>query len=109
MKVNVFLKKFDRVIAWVLAVLFLAMMISGYMSVKGSYRFHHGRNELIILGVMLHTQLDLPLMLLFSIHFAINLKFALMRHGFKDSFGLNLICLIIALALLLFIIYLDLS
>ncbi|MEM3516230.1 MAG: hypothetical protein QW647_00340 [Candidatus Bathyarchaeia archaeon] len=106
MKLNIFLKKLDRVVAWVLAALFLAMMISGYMNVKG---FHRGRGNLIVLGVMLHTQLDLPLMLLFSIHFAINLKFALMRHGFKDSFGLNLICLIIALALLLFIIYLDLS
>lgn len=92
-------------VAWVLAVLFLAMMISGYMSVKG---FHRGRDGLIVLGTIIHAQLDLPIMLLFSIHFAINLKFALMRYGFKDSSGLNLICLIIALTLFLLIVYLDL-
>ncbi|MBS7656083.1 hypothetical protein KEJ50_06270 [Candidatus Bathyarchaeota archaeon] len=107
MKLNIFLKKLDRVVAWVLAALFLAMMISGYMNVKGFHR-GRGRGNLIVLGVLLHTQLDLPIMLLFSIHFAINLKFALMRYGFKDSFGLNLFCLIIALTLLSFIVYLDL-
>jgi len=103
LKVNIFLKKIDRIVAWILAILFLAMMISGYMSIKG---FHRDRLSLSVLGTLIHTQLDLPIMLLFSIHFGINLKFTLMRYGFKDSFSLNLTCLIVAL--FLFIFYLDL-
>jgi hypothetical protein len=105
LRLNIILKKLDRIVAWVLALVFLAMMISGYISVKG---FPGSKDYLNVFAYKLHTQLDLPLMLLFSIHFAINLKFALMRYGFKDSFALNLFCLCIALILFLFIVYLDL-
>jgi len=105
LRLNVILKKLDRIVAWILALVFLAMMISGYISVKG---FPRGKHYLNVFAYKLHIQLGLPLMLLFSIHFAINLKFALMRYGFKDSFALNLFCSSIALMLFLFIVYLDL-
>jgi cytochrome b subunit of formate dehydrogenase len=52
LKWNVVLKKLDRIVAWILALLFLAMMISGYMSVKG---FHRGRDGLIVLGTIIHA------------------------------------------------------
>jgi hypothetical protein len=105
LRLNVILKKLDRIVAWILAPVFLAMMISGYISVKG---FPGSKDYLNVFAYKLHTQLDLPLMLLFSIHFAINLKFTLMRYSFKDSLSLNLFCLFIALILFLFIVYLDL-
>lgn len=100
MSLNVLLKRADRIVAWILSALFFLMMVSGYMITRGFVSVHYGS--------ILHTQLDLPIMALFSFHFSANLKFALMRLRIKDSPALNFLCLTAGLAPFLFVVYLDL-
>ena len=99
MKFNIFLKKLDRIIAWVLYAYFLLIMISGYMITRGFIsRFW---------GILIHTDYELPIMILFSAHAAINLKFAIMRRGIRDERFLNVLSLIFGLIPFLIILYLD--
>jgi hypothetical protein len=99
LKLNKLLKKFDRIIVWILLTLFMVFMISGYMITKGFIHRYY--------GIILHTRFDLLIMVIFIIHFTINLKFALMRWKFKDSKKLNLFCMVVGACLLIFIVYLD--
>ncbi|HID17186.1 TPA: hypothetical protein EYP26_02710 [Candidatus Bathyarchaeota archaeon] len=100
MRLNALLNRLDRIVAWTLLALFFLMMVSGYMITRGFVSVHYGS--------ILHTQLDLPIMALFSAHFSVRLKFALMRLRVKDSLALNIFCLTVGLASFLFVVYLDL-
>jgi cytochrome b subunit of formate dehydrogenase len=99
LKFNELLKRIDRIVVWGLLILFLIFMISGYMITKGFIDRYY--------GLLLHTRLDLPIMMLFVMHVAINVKFMLIRRGAKDNVKLNLLSLTIGTALFLFVLYLD--
>lgn len=93
------LKRIDRIVVWGLLTLFLVFMISGYMITKGFIDRYY--------GLLLHTELDLSIMALFTVHFGINLKFILARWGIKNGVVVNLVPAIIGFSLFLFILYLD--
>jgi len=93
------LRRIDRIVVWLLLTLFIVMMISGYMVTKGFIDRYY--------GLVLHTELDLPIMAFFSIHFAINLKFMLTRWGIKNGVLVNLVPTLVGSSLFLFVLYLD--
>ena len=100
MNVNKFLSDIDHWCCVTLLVLFLIFMISGYMITKGFIsRFW---------GLLLHTELDLPIMLLFAFHISVQLRTYLIRLRRGNAILVNLIPLLLGLMLFLFIIYLDL-
>ena len=99
MKLNILLKRIDRAVVWFLLILFLVFMISGYMITRGFIDRYY--------GLMLHTELDLPIMIVFVVHAIINIRFFLIRKGMKDDKRLNLFSLTIGSILFLFILYLD--
>jgi hypothetical protein len=97
---NVTLSKFDRIVAWLLWALFLLMTVSGYMLTKGFIDRYW--------GFLAHLQLAIPTMAIFTIHFAIRLRFVLLRWKMKESMLVNLVPVLVGVALLLPILYLDL-
>lgn len=99
MNLNLILKKVDRIVVWLLLTLFLAEMISGYMITRGFVSWYY--------GVILHTSLDIPLMAAFSFHFAVNLRFIMIRRGFPPG-PVNITSMFAGMGPLIFIIYLDL-
>ena len=99
MNLNNLLKRIDRVIVWILLSLFLIFMISGYMITKGFINRYY--------GLLLHTELDIPIMIFFTAHFLINLRFLLTRWGVKDNLLFKVLVLIIGAIMILSIIYLD--
>ena len=99
MRLNILLKRIDRAVVWALLILFLAFMISGYMITKGFLDRY--------IGLLLHTQLDLPIMALFVVHVTINIRYFLIRKGIRGNGRLNLSSLTIGSILFLFILYLD--
>lgn len=74
-------------------------MVTGYMITRGFIdRFW---------GILLHTELDLPIMFVFSIHFASRLRFFLIRRKLAPRLVLNLITLLVGSLSFGFIVYLD--
>jgi len=96
---NVALNKFDRIIAWLLLAFFLLMMVSGYMLTKGFIDRYW--------GFLAHVELAIPTMALFTIHFAIRLRFMLLRWKMRDGPLLNLVSALFGVALFLPILYLG--
>ena len=94
---NVALGKIDRVIAWALWAAFLLMTLSGYMITKGFINRYW--------GFLAHLELAIPAMLLFTVHFAIRLRFILLRWKMKEGLLLNLVTLLVGLVLFLPILY----
>lgn len=99
MELNILLKRIDRTVVWFLLTLFLVFMVSGYMITRGFLDRYY--------GLLLHTELDLPIMIVFAVHVMINIRFFLIRKGIKEDRGLNLFSLMIGSILFLFILYLD--
>jgi len=97
---NVALNRIDRVIAWLLLVLFFVMTLSGYMLTKGFIDRYW--------GFLAHFQLAIPTMALFAIHFAIRLRFILIKWRMKEELFVYLAPVLAGLALFLPILYLDL-
>jgi hypothetical protein len=93
------LGKIDRVIAWALWAAFLLMTVSGYMITKGFINRYW--------GFLAHLELAIPAMLLFTVHFAIRLRFILLRWKMKEGLVLNLVTVLVGLVLLLPILYLG--
>ena len=96
---NVALGKIDRVIAWALWAAFLLMTLSGYMITKGFINWYW--------GFLAHLELAIPVMLLFTVHFAIRMRFVLLRWKMKEGPLLNLVTLLVGLVLFLPILYLG--
>ena len=94
------LNRIDRVIAWLLWALFLGMILSGYMFTRGFLDRYW--------GFLAHLQLAIPTILLFTIHFAIRLRFVLLRWKMKEGPLVNLISLLVGVALFVPFLYLDL-
>ena len=97
---NLALNSVDRVIAWLLWALFLGMTLSGYMLTKGFIDRYW--------GFLAHFQLAIPAMALFTIHFAIRVRFILFRWRTKEGLLVNLIPVLVGFALFLPVLYLDL-
>ena len=97
---SVALNKFDRIIAWLLWAMFLLMTISGYMLTKGFIDRYW--------GFLAHLQLAIPAMALFTIHFAIRLRFILLRWKMKEGLMVNLLSIIVGIVIFLPILYLGL-
>ena len=96
---NVALGRIDRVIAWALWAAFLLMTLSGYMITKGFINRYW--------GFLAHLELAIPAMVLFTVHFAIRLRFILLRWKMKEGLLLNLVTLLVGLVLFLPILYLG--
>ncbi len=79
---NIALNKFDRVTAWILWALFLIMTVSGYMLTKGFIDRYW--------GFLAHFELAVPTMAVFTIHFAIRVRFILLKWKMKESLLVNL-------------------
>ena len=89
----------DRWMCIALTILFLIFMISGYMITKVFIdRFW---------GIVLHTQLDLPIMAVFITHFSIQLRFFLVRRKVESKAVTILVPILVCLISLAFIVYLD--
>jgi len=95
---KVALTMFDRIVAWSLWALFLLMTLSGYMLTKGFI----DRSW----GFLAHLQLAIPAMALFTIHFAIRLRFILLRWKMKEGLLVNVISILVGIMVFLPIIYL---
>jgi len=96
---NVALGKIDRVIAWTLWAAFLLMTLSGYMLTKGFINRYW--------GFLAHLELAIPAMLLFTVHFAIRLRFIMLKWKMKQGLLLNLVTLLVGLVLFLPVLYLG--
>ncbi len=95
---RVALTMFDRIVAWSLWGLFLLMTLSGYMLTKGFI----DRSW----GLFAHLDLAIPAMALFTIHFAIRLRFILLRWKMKEGLTVNLISILVGVMIFLPILYL---
>ncbi len=95
---RVALNMFDRIVAWSLWALFLLMTLSGYMLTKGFI----DRSW----GFLAHLQLAIPAMALFTIHFAIRLRFILLRWKMKEGLRVNLVSILVGIMIFLPILYL---
>jgi hypothetical protein len=89
---------FDRIVAWSLWALFLLMTLSGYMFTKGFI----DRSW----GFLAHLQLAIPALALFTIHFAIRLRFILLRWKMKEGLLVNLVSILVGIVIFLPILYL---
>ena len=93
----------DRFIVCSLLVLFLLMMLSGYM---------HGGAFIDILpssqdwAFWAHTQLAIPTMTFFTAHVCIRLRFFLLRRTMKENLLVNLLPVLVGLSLFLPVLYL---
>ncbi|MEM3607756.1 MAG: hypothetical protein QW238_02700 [Candidatus Bathyarchaeia archaeon] len=98
LKVDRVLYRVDGILAWILYLLFMLMMISGYMITRGflSYR----------IGAFIHTRLDAPTMALLSVHAAVNMRWMLTRKGINRLLR-DLIPPLFGLIPLTIILYLD--
>jgi hypothetical protein len=97
---KVALTTFDRVVAWSLWALFLLMMLSGYMLTRGFI----DRSW----GFLAHVDLAIPIMALFTVHFAIRLRFMLLRWKMKEGLLVNLVPILVGILIFLPILYLGL-
>jgi hypothetical protein len=75
------------------------MTVSGYMLTKGFI----DRSW----GLLAHLQLAIPTMALFTIHFAIRLRFILLRWKMRDGPLVNLVSALVGVALFLPMLYLG--
>jgi hypothetical protein len=96
---NTALKRIDQVVAWLLLALFFVMTLSGYMLTKGFLDRYW--------GFLVHFQLAVPTMALFTIHFAVRLRFYLLKWGMKDGRVVNFASLLAGAVIFLPILYLD--
>jgi cytochrome b subunit of formate dehydrogenase len=104
-----YVMKFNRVIVWILLVLMVILIISGYGLTKPTLI------NALTFGLIdhqtafdLHTWLDLPLFALLVIHVLIEVRLSLVRWGFKHRRLLNLLILLLGSVCLLFILYIEL-
>jgi thiosulfate reductase cytochrome b subunit len=93
----------DRFIVCSLLVLFLLMMLSGYM---------HGGAFIDILpssqdwAFWAHMELAIPTMAFFTVHVCIRLRFFLLRRRMKEDLLVNLLPVLVGLSLFLPVLYL---
>lgn len=99
MSLNITLKDIDRWVSVALLVLFFVFMISGYMITKGFI----DRSW----GLILHRQLTLPMMAIFTSHVSIQIRFYLIRRKTRSQELINLIPMLFGIVSFALILYLD--
>lgn len=82
-----------------LLVLFFVFMISGYMITKGFVDR--------LWGLILHKQLTLPIMAIFTSHVSIQMRFYLIRRKIRSEELINLLPLLFGIVSFALILYLD--
>ena len=75
------------------------MIVSGYMLTKGFINRYW--------GFLAHFDLAVPTMAVFTIHFAIRVRFILVRWKMRESLLVNLVPVLVGVALFLPILYLS--
>ena len=99
MELNIALSKLDRVTAWILWALFLIMSVSGYMLTKGFIDRYW--------GFLAHFDLAVPTMAVFTVHFAIRVRFILLKWRMREGLLVNLAPVLVGVALFLPVLYLN--
>ena len=103
------LLKFNRLIVWILLILIVLVAVSGYGLTKP--RLISSLSGGLIdydIAYTLHMQLDFYLLIMLLFHVAIEIRFSLIRWGFKHRKLLNILILVLiieSLALLIFVEY----
>ena len=105
---NYYLMKINRVIVWVLLFFMILLIVTGYGLTKPNliYSLTGGIIDYRT-AFNLHTLLDVPLLILLLIHVVIEIKFSLMRWGFKNQKLLNLLMLMLGSICLILIVYVE--
>jgi len=107
-KLNYYLMKANRVIVWVLLFFMILFIVTGYALTKPSLIYSlTGGIVNYQTAFYLHTMLDIPLFILLLVHVIIEIKFSLMRWGFKNERLLNSLMLVLGLTLLILVFYVD--
>lgn len=105
---NYYLMKANRVVVWVLLLLTILYIATGYGLTKPSLLYSLSSGILNYqISFYLHTVLDVPLMILLLLHVIIEVKFSLMRWGFRNQRLLNILMFILASTLMILILYVD--
>lgn len=106
--INYYLVKINRVIVWVLLFFMILLVVTGYGLTKPNLIFSlTGGIINYWTASSLHRLLDLPLLVLLLIHVIIEVKFSLMRWGFRNQKLLNLLMLILGSIFTILIFYVD--
>ena len=97
MKTNRFLVKINRISGWLMLIIIVIYMISGYALTKHIKDFepYLMSREL---ASYLHTTLDIYMMPVFLAHVLINAKFTLKRWGFRSDKVVNAALLLVGIA-----------
>jgi len=100
----------NRVIVWVLLILIVLFVISGYGLLKPSLiRSLTGGRIDYQMSLFIHTTLDTPLLVFLLVHVIIEAKFLLRRWGVKNEKILNITLMTLGLIFLILIIYIKLA
>ena len=105
---NRYLMKINRVFVWVLLLFLILLTVSGYGLSKPNL-IHSLTGGLVDFRTAsyLHNVLIVPFLILSLIHIIIEVKFSLTRWGFKNQKLLNLLMLMLGIAIVLLIAYVD--
>jgi len=100
--------KINRAIVWVLLFFMILFIVTGYGLTKPNliYSLTAGLVDYWA-AFRLHTMLDVPLLILLLVHVLIEIKFSLMRWGFKKQKLLNLLMFMLGSIYLILILYVD--
>jgi len=100
--------KINRVIVWGLLFFMILLVVTGYGLTKPNLVYSlTGGIINYRSAAYLHSLLDVPLLVLLLIHVIIEIKFSLMRWGFKNQKLLNLLMLMLGSICLILIIYVE--
>ncbi|UCH32728.1 MAG: hypothetical protein JSV05_04980 [Candidatus Bathyarchaeota archaeon] len=105
---NYYLMKVNRAIVWILLFFMILLVVTGYGLTKPNLiSFLTGGILDFFTASYLHTLLDVPLFVLLLVHVIVEVKFSLMRWGFKNQKLVNLLMLALGLISLALILYVD--
>jgi len=100
--------KINRVIVWGLLFFMILLVVTGYGLTKPNLVYSlTGGIINYRSAAYLHSLLDVPLLVLLLIHVIIEIRFSLMRWGFKNQKLLNLLMLMLGSICLILIIYVE--
>ena len=105
---NYYLMKINRKVVWVLLFFMILLIVTGYGLTKPNLIYSlTGGIINYWTAAYLHTLLDVPFSILLLIHVIIEIKFSLMRLGFKNQKLMNLLTLMLGSICLVLILYVD--
>lgn len=109
-KLNYYLIKINRVIVWILLILMIVFIVTGYGLTRPNLIYSWTGGQINYeFSDFLHSNLDVPLIILFFIHVLIEVKFSLMRWGIKNHKLLNLLILVLGIISITIILYINSS